>query len=92
MTTLLKQEPSPDSVATNYLQNAGAALDHADDVSDVVQNGLDIVAAVLKVALLGPVCMVAKYILEDVRKCADKVDDVLEAGRRVYDTLHGQLK
>jgi hypothetical protein len=91
MTTLLKQEPSPDSVATNYLQNAGAALDHADDVSDVVQNGLDIVAAVLKVAsavpLLGPVCMVAKYILEDVRKCADKVDDVLEAGRRVYDTL-----
>ena len=47
--------------------------------------------AVLKVAsavtLIGPVCVVAKDILDDVRKCADKADDVLEAGRRVCDTL-----
>eukprot|EP00966_Prymnesium_polylepis_P246550 5702429-Prymnesium_polylepis.1 len=91
MTTPLKSEPSPDSDATKYLQTAERALDDAGDVSDLIQGGLDVVEAVLKVAsavpLLEPVCVVAKDILYDVRKCADKADDVLEAGRRVCDIL-----
>mmetsp|Transcript_69466 Transcript_69466/g.208498 ORF Transcript_69466/g.208498 Transcript_69466/m.208498 type:complete len:777 (+) Transcript_69466:88-2418(+) len=91
MTTPLKSEPSPDSDTTKSLQTAERALDDADDVSHLIQGGLDVAEAVLKVAsavpLLGPVCNVAKDILDDVRKCADKAHDVLEAGRRVCDIL-----
>eukprot|EP00966_Prymnesium_polylepis_P244636 5658435-Prymnesium_polylepis.1 len=91
MTTSLRKEPSPDSVAANILQKAEHALDRAGQISDLVQGGLHMSEAILKIGsavpLLGPVCNIAREILADVRNCADKADDVIEAGRRVYDML-----
>ena len=70
---------------------AERSLARADQVADLVTSGLDVAAGVLKVAsavpLFGEPCRVAMEILTDVRMVADKVDDVLEAGRRVVDTL-----
>lgn len=77
--------------AREGLRNADRALSRGEQALNLFNEGLSVTEVVLKFAsavpLLGPACNVAKDILAEVRKGADKVDDVLEAGRRVIDTL-----
>eukprot|EP00966_Prymnesium_polylepis_P285578 6596728-Prymnesium_polylepis.1 len=73
------------------LRKAEKSLKRADDALALVQSGISIAKSILKVGsavpLLGGACKVAKDILEEVQASADKVDDVMEAGRRIVDTL-----
>ena len=83
--------PTQSSVAASALHCVDKALERGEHASALLQTGLDVAEKILKVGtavpLLGPVCAVAKDILGEVRASADRVDDVLEAGRRAVDTL-----
>eukprot|EP00966_Prymnesium_polylepis_P056412 1305188-Prymnesium_polylepis.1 len=72
-------------------QAASTGLRRAERATDFVQSGLDLAETVLRVAsavpVFGGVCAAAKEVLADVRSCAEKVEDIVEAGRRVLDTL-----
>jgi len=77
------------------LRKVERVLERGEHASSLLQTGLAIAESILKVGfkvgsavpLLGPTCTVAMDILAEVRANADKADDVIEAGRRVVDTL-----
>ncbi|KAL1510192.1 hypothetical protein AB1Y20_006522 [Prymnesium parvum] len=73
------------------LHQVDRALAYTERTSGTLQELLSVADVLLKVGeavpIFGPACKVARDILAEVSASADKVDDVLEAGRRVVDTL-----
>lgn len=67
------------------------ALAYAERTSGTLQDVLSAADILLRVGeavpMFGPACRVVCEILDEVRASVEKVDDVLEAGRRVVDTL-----